>query len=77
MHKFGGVYADLDLVPLAPISANLPILLRDTPPPVPIAWVGHMGDDNYAHSIPNAFFASTTPGHPFFLMPLEYIKVCS
>ncbi|KAK9371933.1 nucleotide-diphospho-sugar transferase [Lipomyces chichibuensis] len=35
------------------------------------AFFGRMGtDDNFAHSIPNAWMAST-PGHPFFLLSLE------
>jgi mannosyltransferase OCH1-like enzyme len=74
MYHFGGVYADLDLVPLGTLSDHIPILNHDTAPPMPIAYLGHMGDDNYAHSIPNAFMVSTTPGHPFWLGPLEFIK---
>lgn len=32
-----------------------------------------MGRDfNYPHSIPNAWMAAT-PGHPFFLLPLEFV----
>ncbi|KAK9384320.1 nucleotide-diphospho-sugar transferase [Lipomyces mesembrius] len=35
------------------------------------AFFGRMGtDDNFDHSIPNAWMAST-PGHPFFLLSLE------
>lgn len=36
-----------------------------------IAFFGRMGTDrSFAHSIPNAWMAAT-PGHPFFLLPLE------
>lgn len=75
MHRFGGVYADLDLVALGPLQEHIPILTHHKPPPIPIAYLGHMGDDNYAHSIPNAFMVSTTPEHPFWLRPLDFIKV--
>ncbi|KAG8828119.1 hypothetical protein FRC19_009203 [Serendipita sp. 401] len=74
MHHFGGVYADLDLVPLSPLHRNLPVLMRKELSPIPIAYVGHMGDDNYAHSIPNAFMVSTSPKHPFWIKPLDFIK---
>ncbi|KAG8806365.1 hypothetical protein FRC17_005059, partial [Serendipita sp. 399] len=74
MHHFGGIYADLDLVPLSQLHHNLPVLMRNESSPIPIAYVGHMGDDNYAHSIPNAFMVSTTPRHPFWIRPLEFVK---
>ena len=35
-------------------------------------FVGRMGtDDSFTHSIPNAWMGST-PGHPFWLLPLEF-----
>lgn len=35
------------------------------------AFLGRMGtDDNFEHSIPNAWMGST-PGHPFWVLPLE------
>lgn len=74
MHRFGGVYADLDLVPLQPLADKIPLLRRTTPPPVNIAYLGHMGDDNYEHSIPNAWMLSVMPNHPFWLGPLEFVK---
>ncbi|CAG7848176.1 SubName: Full=Uncharacterized protein {ECO:0000313/EMBL:CCA73803.1} [Serendipita indica DSM 11827] len=74
MHKFGGVYADLDLVPLTRLQESIPILTHNTSPPIPIIYLGHMGDDNYAHSIPNAFMISSTPGHPFWKIPLDFVK---
>ena len=74
MHKFGGVYADLDLVPLSRLHESIPILTHKAPPPTPIVYLGHMGDDNYAHSIPNAFMVSSTPGHPFWILPLDFVK---
>ncbi|KAK3168080.1 hypothetical protein OEA41_004526 [Lepraria neglecta] len=38
------------------------------------AFLGRMGtDEDFPHSIPNAWMAST-PSHPFWLLPLESIK---
>lgn len=74
MHRFGGVYADLDLVPLSPLSRHLPALSNQTAPPVHIAYVGHMSGDDFQHSIPNAFMASTPAGHPFWLKPLQFVR---
>jgi mannosyltransferase OCH1-like enzyme len=76
MHHFGGLYADLDLVPLHPLPKHIPLLNHPmpTPSPLPIIYLGHMGDDSYEHSIPNAFMLSLTPAHPFWLRPLEYVK---
>ncbi|CAG8740873.1 1221_t:CDS:2, partial [Acaulospora colombiana] len=74
MHAFGGVYADLDLVPLQPLTKHIPMLADASHSPMKLAFVGHMSDDNFQHSIPNAFMASTTPGHPFWLKPLEFIQ---
>ncbi|KAG8760462.1 hypothetical protein FRC14_003019 [Serendipita sp. 396] len=74
MHRFGGIYADLDLVPLSPIPEHLPVLIRTDPPPIHIAYVGHMSGDEFEHSIPNAFMASVPAGHPFWLKPLHFIQ---
>ncbi|PVF92904.1 hypothetical protein CPB86DRAFT_716564 [Serendipita vermifera] len=74
MYHFGGVYADLDLVPLGSLTDHLPVLTHNAKSPVPIAYLGHMGDDNYEHSIPNAFMVSVTPGHPFWLRALDFVK---
>ena len=74
MHRFGGVYADLDLLPLQSLSKHLPVLTSTTTPPIRLAYVGHMSGDDFEHSIPNAFMASTPPGHPFWLKPLEFIR---
>jgi hypothetical protein len=39
----------------------------------PRAFIARMGpDDSFAHSLPNAWFASTIPGHPFWLLPLRF-----
>ncbi|KAG8760461.1 hypothetical protein FRC14_003018 [Serendipita sp. 396] len=73
MHKFGGVYGDLDLIPLGPIDKHITQFLAHDEDAKPIAFVGHMGEDNFEHSIPNAFFAATKPGHPFFYKPLDYV----
>ena len=37
-------------------------------------FLGRMGtDDNFVHSIPNAWMGST-PGHPFWVLPLESVE---
>jgi len=71
MHRFGGIYADLDLLPLVRIDTRLPELVigQDRQ-----AYVGQMGDDTYEHSIPNAFLASSLSGHPFWIRPLEFVN---
>ncbi|KAG8830026.1 Chitin synthase, class 2 [Serendipita sp. 399] len=74
MHKFGGIYADLDLRPLSPIDAHITEFISSEDSDKPLAFVGHMGDDNFEHSIPNAFMATTKPGHPFWFKPLEYVS---
>ena len=74
MHRFGGVYADLDLIPLSSITEHLPVFESVTPPPMRIAYVGRMSKDSFAHSIPNAFMASTSAGHPFWLRPLVFVR---
>lgn len=58
LHKYGGLYTDLDIECLKPIQGLLGshdlILAR-------------MGDDDsFEHSLPNAWMASK-PGHPFWL----------
>jgi mannosyltransferase OCH1-like enzyme len=74
MHRFGGVYADLDLIPLSSLSQHLPVLNSTVPAPMRIAWVGRMSDEKFEHSIPNAWMASTSPGHPFWLRPLAFVR---
>ena len=38
-------------------------------------FLGRMGtDENYVHSIPNAWMGST-PGHPFWVLPLESVEI--
>lgn len=62
-------------------SSHLSDALRDSTPPkgrIPslyqTAFFGRMGtDESFLSSIPNAWMAST-PFHPFFLLPLEYIS---
>jgi mannosyltransferase OCH1-like enzyme len=86
MHKFGGIYADLDLVPFSPIPEHLPALAQSSSlnstfgldsdsKSISMAYVGQMGEDrDFEHSIPNAFMATTSPGHAFWLRPLEFIR---
>lgn len=83
------VYADFDVECLQPLDSlfaryNVTTVSHTTalgsannhlPPPKTErkAFLGRMGlDDKSDQSIPNAWMAST-PGHPFFLMPMEYI----
>ncbi|QRV85756.1 glycosyltransferase family 32 protein [Ceratobasidium sp. AG-Ba] len=75
MHAFGGIYADLDseaitsLEPLLSASAQR----ATASAAVPVAFVGEMvTSDNPAHAVPNAFFAATMPGHPFWHVPIEF-----
>ncbi|QRW14331.1 glycosyltransferase family 32 protein [Ceratobasidium sp. AG-Ba] len=75
MHAFGGIYADLDseaiasLEPLLSASARLAAASAA----VPVSFVGQMvTSNNPAHAIPNAFFAATMPGHPFWHVPIEF-----
>ncbi len=64
LHKFGGVYVDLDMESIRPIDDYLKgkqLVL------------GRMGpSEDFSHSIPNAIMASV-PGHPFWIMALSYI----
>jgi hypothetical protein len=65
MHKYGGLYADLDMDPIKSTDELLNnINLNENKPNVVL---GHMGDDYaYPHNVPNAWMIST-PGHPFWL----------
>ncbi|KAH7020758.1 uncharacterized protein B0I36DRAFT_252631 [Microdochium trichocladiopsis] len=86
MHAFGGVYADLDTDCLRPTEDMLDVYGIDrvgehqtlntqlAAPESSTAVFGRMGSDfNFEHHLPNAWMAST-PGHPFFLLPIESIK---
>lgn len=74
MHRFGGVYADLDLIPLISLSERLSISNTTEHVSPRTAYVGRMSSAAIEHSIPNAFLASTAPFHPFWLKPLEFIR---
>ncbi|KAI8892255.1 nucleotide-diphospho-sugar transferase [Globomyces pollinis-pini] len=71
MYKYGGVYADLDVVclrshePLVPIGGAIVPLMRNMP------FEGEGWKDE--HDIPNAWMASE-PGHPFWLYLLKHIN---
>ena len=65
MHRFGGMYADLDTFCLRPLD-NLTALGS-----VLVAKMS--ADDNFEHNIPNAWMASI-PGHPFWIYFLEIVK---
>ncbi|KAI9155504.1 Inositol phosphoceramide mannosyltransferase-like protein [Paramyrothecium foliicola] len=86
MYMFGGVYADLDTDCLRPTDEGLkpfriPVIdtinQTSTDDPVNhrgVAVFGRLGEDEtFAHSIPNAWMASS-PRHPFFLLPMEFAK---
>lgn len=64
LHKFGGVYVDLDVESIRPMDDYLKgkqLIL------------GRMGpNQNFSHSIPNAFMASV-PGHPLWMTALSYV----
>ena len=90
MHVFGGVYADLDTECLLPydslfknysIPAAPHLELTDSQNVVIAsenrerkAFLGKMHNPTDPHSgLPNAWMAST-PGHPFWILPLESIE---
>lgn len=77
MYIYGGVYADLDTECLRPtehLEATYGPLFDQVQPLAPdTAIFGRMGNDpGFAHSIPNAWMAST-PGHPFFLAAIQHV----
>lgn len=64
------VYADLDMECLRSSDT----LFETYNQPGRQAFLGRMGsDDSSSASLPNAWFAST-PGHPFWVLPLEYVE---
>ncbi|CAE6468750.1 hypothetical protein ACGC1H_004193 [Rhizoctonia solani] len=75
MHAFGGIYSDLDseaVAPLDPLLSASAERLSDSTS-TPVAFVGQMvTSENLAHAVPNAFFAATSPGHPFWFVPIEF-----
>jgi mannosyltransferase OCH1-like enzyme len=68
LHKFGGVYADLDFESIRPMDEYLngKQLVLGRMSTAPMLWS--------EHSIPNAFMASA-PKHPFWIKVLEYISI--
>lgn len=64
------VYADLDTECLQPSDT----LFEKYSQPGRQVFLGRMGlDENSGASLPNAWFAST-PGHPFWVLPLEFVE---
>lgn len=60
MHRYGGVYADLDTWCLRPVDSLFSRGSRK-------AYVAEMGPETgFTQNLPNAFFASA-PGHPFWI----------
>ncbi|KAK9369793.1 nucleotide-diphospho-sugar transferase [Lipomyces kononenkoae] len=86
MYVYGGIYADLDTECLRPAddlfeSFNITTvsylsslnMSYSSDANTKKAFFGRMGtDEDFVHSIPNAWMAAT-PGHPFFLLPLESV----
>ncbi|KAG9124837.1 hypothetical protein FRC07_010056 [Ceratobasidium sp. 392] len=75
MHAFGGIYADLDSEAIASLEPLLSASAERSAasPLTPVAFVGQMvTSSNPAHVVPNAFFAATRPGHPFWFVPIEF-----
>lgn len=80
--RYGGIYVDLDVIAMKPIAQILEFA-SDTlahsdstlklPPFHKTAYLARMGHRlDSVHSLPNAFFASSSPQHPFWLLPLAY-----
>lgn len=68
LHRFGGLYADMDYECLRPFDD-----LVDSIDEVVI--LGRMGDDtSYEHSIPNALMIAKHPGDPFWLHVMETLQ---
>lgn len=69
LHKYGGIYADLDLEclrPLDPLASKL--VNRAAVFSMGNKWHVENGDPRHDHDLPNAMMASGTPGHPFWLL---------
>ncbi|KAK3392710.1 nucleotide-diphospho-sugar transferase [Podospora didyma] len=79
MYAFGGLYADLDMECLHPVESILDAYGMAQSPQTssenaPVAFFGRMGLHNSLWaSIPNAWMLST-PGHPFFLLPIQWTQ---
>lgn len=65
LHRFGGIYSDLDVECLTSVS---PLLESNE------VILGRMGPDtDYEHSIPNAIMMARRPGHDFWMWCAHYI----
>ncbi|KAJ1305811.1 hypothetical protein OPQ81_010539 [Rhizoctonia solani] len=65
MHTFGGIYADIDTEAISPLSPLIEAQRLTSPP---TAFLGTMEiSSHYLHGIPNAFMATSAPGHPLWL----------
>lgn len=75
MHAFGGIYADLDLLPLSKLDSHLLFDERTSPAGAWLGsmWVGDSTEEVMRYSIPNAFLASSGPHHPFWHHYIEDI----
>lgn len=67
MFKYGGIYVDLDMISVKPLTD----ILAKQNGSVVLGWMGR--DFDFEHSIPNAFLASP-PGHPFWLLCISLIS---
>ncbi|CAE6503970.1 unnamed protein product [Rhizoctonia solani] len=69
MHTFGGIYADLDSEAISPLGALIKAHRLADPP---TAFLGTMKTSSHdLHGIPNAFMASSGPGHPLWLVAAQ------
>ncbi|KAI9345624.1 nucleotide-diphospho-sugar transferase [Obelidium mucronatum] len=70
LHKYGGIYADLDVVslrPIAPFIDGHELILGNMRTEAKPLFPFSQGAWNYLHGLPNAWMASR-PGHPFWLL---------
>lgn len=73
MHRFGGVYSDLDAECLKPMDSLLFPSNGSFPNKreIVLAYMGH--DRRFRHGVPNAFLAASSPGHPFWIFLVKRI----
>ena len=65
LHRYGGLYADLDVIP---IKSHITLYKKYSKFGVILGSIS--SDDNFEHNVPNAWMASK-PGHDFWLMNLN------
>jgi hypothetical protein len=73
MHRFGGIYADLDTVCLRPLDHLLDSAVAAAGGAHVAVLAQMSADEGFEHNVPNAWMAST-PGHPFWLFMAGVIE---